>query len=310
MSWIFIFTLLFAMFYRLFKYSVKNILRNKFLSFSSVLVLALLMFFINILMIMHNLSNNLIEIINSKLTISLYLKDEYPKDSIDVKKLIDDIARQTPWIKIEYKSKDEVLEEMRKKDEELVSIIKSQNPLPATINLSNIKIAEYEKLNYVIESKLYVLSDFKTNSIFDYRTQYERIIKIIWILKTLKLALYIIIWVFLLSIFVITYSIIWNFIYHYRDEIYITKLVWWSNSFIYGPFVFQWIIYSIIWFFLSTNVFLVALNNISIIFDKAKVREYIINSDLNYILLLQLLIFIFTWALSSFLSSRKYMKNN
>lgn len=266
------------------------------------------MFFINILMIMHNLSNNLIEIVNSKLTISLYLKDEFPKDNMEVVKLMEEIKKQTPTVKIEYKSKDEVLEEMRKKDAELVSIIKSQNPLPATINLSNIKIEEYEKLNYVIESKLWILTDFKTNSTYDYRTQYERIVKIIWILKTLKLALYIIIWVFLLSIFVITYSIIWNFIYHYRDEIYITKLVWWSNSFIYGPFVFQGIIYSILWFFVSTNVFLIMINNLSVIFDKSKVKEYVINSDLNYILLIQLAIFIFIWSLSSFLSSRKYIR--
>jgi len=296
------------MIYRLFKYSIKNILRNKFLSFSSVLVLALLMFFINILMIMHNLSSNLIETVNSKLTISLYLKDEFGLDNIEVQKLKKEISTKTPSVKIEYKSKEDVLEEMRKKDEEFVSIIKSQNPLPATINLSNIKIEEYEKLNYIIESKLWILSDFRTNSTYDYRTQYERILKIISILKTLKLALYIIIWIFLLSIFVITYSIIWNFIYHYRDEIYITKLVWWSDSFIYGPFVFQWIIYSVLWFLISTNVFIVFVNNLSIIFDKAKVKEYIINSDLNYILLFQLVIFIFIWSFSSFLSSRKYIK--
>lgn len=84
------------MFYRLLKYAIKNILRNKFLSFSSVLVLALLMFFINILMIMHNLSNNLIEAVNSKLTISLYLKDEFPKDNLEVVKLMDDIAKKAP----------------------------------------------------------------------------------------------------------------------------------------------------------------------------------------------------------------------
>lgn len=297
------------MFYRLLKYSIKNILRNKFLSFSSVLVLGLLMFFINILMIVHNLSNNLIEAVNSKLTISLYLKDEYLKDSADVKKLLNDISIQTPKIKTEYKSKDEVLEEMRKKDEDLVKIIKSQNPLPATINISNIKMQEYEKLNNIIESKIYILSDFKTNSIYDYRTQYERIIKIISILKTLKLALYVIIGIFLLSIFVITYSIIWNFIYHYRDEIYITKLVWWSNWFIYWPFVLQWIIYSLIWFFLSTNLFLVVVNNLSIIFDKSKVKEYVINSDLNYILWIQIIMFMFIWAISSYLSSKKYMNN-
>lgn len=297
------------MFYPLLKYSIKNILRNKFLSFSSVIVLGLLMFFVNLLMIMHNLSNNLIQVINSKLTLSLYLKDEYTKDNITVKNLIDDIHFTLPQVEIEFKTKDQVLEEMRKQDEELVSIIKSQNPLPATINLSNIKMEEYEKLNIIIEGKYGILTDFKTNSTYDYRTQYERILKIIAILKTLKLALYIIIGVFLLSIFVITYSIIGNFIYHYRDEIYITRLVWGWNSFIYGPFVFQWIIYSIIGFLLSTNIFLVFVNNASVFFDKSSVRQYIVNSDLNYILLTQLFIFIGIGALSSFLSARRYMKN-
>lgn len=181
------------MFYRLLKYSIKNILRNKFLSFSSVIVLGLLMFFVNLLMIMHNLSNNLIQVINSKLTLSLYLKDEYTKDNITVKNLIDDIHFTLPQVEIEFKTKDQVLEEMRKQDEELVSIIKSQNPLPATINLSNIKMEEYEKLNLIIEGKYGILTDFKTNSTYDYRTQYERILKIIAILKTLKLALYLII---------------------------------------------------------------------------------------------------------------------
>ena len=60
---------------RIAKYSVKNILRNKFLSISSVLVLTLLMFFINILIILHDVSFKLIDIVNSKMTISLYLED-------------------------------------------------------------------------------------------------------------------------------------------------------------------------------------------------------------------------------------------
>lgn len=295
--------------FRLLKYWVKNILRNKFLSFSSVIVLSLLMFFINILMIIHNLSNNLIEIVNSKLTLSLYLKDEYPQNHLDVKKLINKINTEIPNIEFVYKTKDEVLEEMRKKDEELVKIIKSQNPLPATINLSNIQMDKYWQLNEIIETKMYILSDFKTNSIYDYTTQYNKIIKIISILKTLKLALYIIIWVFLLSIFIITYSIIWNFIYHYKDEIYITKLVWWSNNFIYWPFVFQWIIYSILWFLFSVSVFLIFIKNISNIFNKEQLNQYIINSDLNFILLLQLCIFILIWAFSSYLSTKKYINN-
>lgn len=294
---------------RLLKYGVKNILRNKFLSFSSVIVLALLMFFVNILMILHNLSNNLIEVVNSKLTISLYLKDEYPESHPDVKKLMESISQKTPNIKIELKTKDQVLEEMRKRDEELVKIIKSQNPLPTTINLSNIQIDQYEKLNESIESKIYLLSEFRTNSTYDYRTQYERIVHIITILKTLKIALYIIIWVFLLSIFVITYSIIGNFIYHYRDEIYITRLVWGGNAFIYMPFVFQWMIYAGLGFVASTNTFLFLINNLGVIFDQKMIKDYILNHDLTLILLLQFCLFLMIGALSSYLSSRKYISH-
>jgi cell division protein FtsX len=78
---------------RIAKYSVKNILRNKFLSFSSVLVLTLLMFFINILVILHDVSFKLIDSINSKMTISLYLQEGYDKNSIEVIDLINDIKK-------------------------------------------------------------------------------------------------------------------------------------------------------------------------------------------------------------------------
>lgn len=298
------------MIYRLFKYSIKNILRNKFLSFSSIIVLGLLMFFVNLLMIMHNLSNTLIEAVNSKLTLSLYLKDEYTKEHPTVTTLISEIQTQLPNIEVLYKSKEEVLEEMRRQDEELVNIIKNQNPLPATISLSHIKIEEYEQLNTIIEGKYGILSDFKVNSAYDYRTQYERILKIISLLNTLKLALYIIIWVFLLSIFVITYSIIGNFIYHYRDEISITKLVWWWKSFIYGPFVFQWIIYSLLGFFLSTNIFFLFINNAWVFFENTSIKQYILDGQLTTILLIQLGIFVMIGALSALLSSRKYIKNS
>jgi cell division transport system permease protein len=76
---------------RIFKYSLKNILRNKFLSISSIIVLTLLMFFINILFVLHDISFKLIDNINSKLTISLYLNNDYDKSSIAVTGLLEDI---------------------------------------------------------------------------------------------------------------------------------------------------------------------------------------------------------------------------
>ena len=143
---------------RLFKYSVKNILRNKFLSFSSVLVLTLLMFFINVLFVLHNVSINIIDSINSKLTISLYLKDDYDRNSLEVIGLEKDIRNLSSSIIWDYKPKSEVLSDIREKDPDLVNILERTNPLPDTITLSNVDIVEYEGLNNVIEKREFILS--------------------------------------------------------------------------------------------------------------------------------------------------------
>jgi cell division protein FtsX len=147
------------MFPRLLKYASKNILRNTFLSASSVLILTLLMFFINILLVLHDVSFRIIDSINEKLTISLYLDEEYDKNSIEIIDLQNDIKKAIPEIAISYKTKDEVLEELRERDPELVNILERQNPLPETITLENIPLKKYENLNTIIENKLFVLTE-------------------------------------------------------------------------------------------------------------------------------------------------------
>ena len=88
------------MLFRIAKYSIKNILRNKFLSISSILVLTLLMFFINILVILHEVSFKLIDSVNSKMTISLYLNKDYDKSSLDVSDLINKIHKLNSEISV------------------------------------------------------------------------------------------------------------------------------------------------------------------------------------------------------------------
>ena len=114
----------------------------------------------------------------------------------------------------------------------------------------------------------------------------------------------IIIIIFFVSIAIITYSVVSNFIYYYKDEIYITRLVWWAKSFIYGPFILQWIIYSIISFLISLSLFYILLRNLNSVFWKYYIFE--IQTNLAS---LELLIFIFIGWLSWYLSSRKYLKN-
>lgn len=297
---------------RILKYAVKNILRNKFLSISSILVLTLLIFFINILFVLHNVTLKVMNSINDKLTISLYLKDTYDKNSTETLGLLNDISRDFPNIKIDFKSKDQVMEELKKKDEELIRILNSDwvNPLPATISISNIKLNDYEWLDSIIEKRMFIFIDSNKdakNNVSNYRDQYDNIIKVIHTIKTLQMGLYFIIGVFVISIFVIVYSIISNFIFYYRDEIYITKLVWGSNIFIYWPFSLQWVIYVLLSFTFSIALFLLLLQNINFLFSSFSYKEFVFNNASMNLFLIELVVFSSLWALSGYFSSKKYI---
>lgn len=298
------------MFFRIAKYSIKNILRNKFLSFSSVLVLTLLIFFINILVVLHDVSLKIIDSINSKLTISLYLQDWYDRNSIEVIDLIEDIENidwgnsKDWWINVEYKTKDDILDDISDKEPWLVKILERSNPLPETIVISNVMLDQYVQLNTIIENKLFVLSQQDTDREYfaNYSSQYKQITWIIKVLNILQLWLYIIILIFVISISIIIYSVIWNFIYYYRDEIYITRLVWWSKKFIYWPFVLQGWIYSFIALCLSLFIFSIILNYLNTMFSE------LYNFKSYMIFFIEWIVFVPIWWIAWYLSSRKYLK--
>ncbi len=249
--------------------------------------------------------------INSKLTIALHLKDEYNKDSVEVIDLKNDIKENLPNIDYLYKTKQESLEDVRTRDPELAKILEQwENPLPETIILSNTELEQYKELNQIIKSKLFILSNVKEwdkDYLSDYTSQYNRIRGITeWIIK-LKVWLYIIICVFIFSIAVITYSIIWNFIHFFRDEIAITRLVWGSKFFIYGPFSLQGMIYCLISFIFSILFFLLLVQNSKSLYENHYSLDILLK-DVYYVLWLELAVFIFIWWFSGFLSSKRYLK--
>jgi len=180
--------MIYNMFFRIFKYSVKNILRNKFLSISSIMVLTLLMVFINILVLLDDVSSKLIDWINSKLTISLYVDEKYTKTSLEVTDFIDDIKKQNYDVLVEYKTKDDIINEIRLKEPNLVKILERNNPLPDTIVLSNIWISEYKNINALVESRLYLLvNDSSQKDYFaNYNTQYKKIEDVTSVLDILQ----------------------------------------------------------------------------------------------------------------------------
>lgn len=187
------------------------------------------------------------------------------------------------------------MEEVRARDPELVKILERQNPLPETIRLANIPLTEYDKLNAIIESRLFILTEGQSEEqeeyFSSYRKQFERIQTVISLLSLLRGGLYIIIATFVISIAVIVYSIIGNFIYYYKDEIYITRLVGGSKIFIYGPFSIQGMLYVAIAFCVSSVLFLLLLKNIQYLFIVQE-NSQIYSGNIGIILFFEACIFI------------------
>lgn len=297
---------------KLLKYAVKNILRNKFLSLSTILVLSLLMFFVNILAVVHDLSFWVIDKINEKLTISLYLKDWITDKSSWVIDLKSKISNFSSEIKVDYISKEEALRDFLEKSwSDFNSVLQWENPLPWVLKISNIDIEEHDKINEIVSNKTSILDGRTTPNTkqVDYKGQFNTIKTITPALQNFQIWIYILIAIFIFSIWIIIYSIISNFIFFFKDEIYITNLVWWARNFVYWPFMIQGAIYSVLALTLWQIIFFLMLNNIDYLFiDKSTSFVKLINTNFVLLFLLELVVFSLLGASSGYFSSRKYIK--
>lgn len=299
--------------FNIIKYWVKNTLRNKFLSISSILVISLLMFFVNILVILHSVSESVVDDIKSRLTITLFLKDEYNSDSSDLKLLVENLESISDNLEVTYKSKEEGFSDLKEKKEWIWEIFWWLNPLPNTIQIANIDTEEYELVNREIENKMYIIDEswfwWEKESATSYRSQFKEIQELNSVITSIQAWLYFLIWVFVLSISVIIYSVISNFVYYYKDEIHITKLVWWDKKYIYWPFSVQWAIYSLSALVISFWFFVLALENVRKLFDWISLSTtFIVWLNLWELFLIEFTVFILLWLFSWFYSSKKYLK--
>ncbi|MDQ7021943.1 MAG: hypothetical protein Q9M97_00135 [Candidatus Gracilibacteria bacterium] len=249
------------------------------------------------------------------MTVSLYLQDEYDKNSEAVTLLINSIEDLKEGIDVTYKTKGDVLEEIRKKDPELVRILERQNPLPETIELGDIPIDAWGEVNSLIKSKIFLFSKEENKqgiedtkkSFSEYTSQYEKIENVTKYLVILRVGLYIMIALFLLSIGIIIYSIIGNFVFYYRDEIYITRLVGGSKMFIYGPFSFQGMIYAFTSFIIGIGIFYIGVQFTNFLLKENFNFSYLLG-DYGLLFLLEVLVLVFIGGISGLVSSRKYLK--
>lgn len=108
---------------RILKYAIKNTIRNPFLSLSSILVISLLIFFINVLFFIEYVTASITDNINDRLSISLNLKTGYTADNTEVIECIGALKATNLGVQVQYISREEAFEILRKRDKELARVI-------------------------------------------------------------------------------------------------------------------------------------------------------------------------------------------
>jgi cell division protein FtsX len=146
-------------------------------------------------------------------------------------------------------------------------------------------------------------------SLTDYRAQYERIQWLINILLSVHYGIYSIIAFFIFAVFIIIYNSIGNFVFFYRDEIKIIRLVWGENIFIYGPFALQWFLYTGLAYILGTLFFSLLIKNINF----SLITDFPVFIDRFFdmygqVFFLACIVILVVWLLSGLLSSHRFIE--
>ena len=235
---------MFLSLFRAIKFSVQDFYRNIWLSAVTIIIIVLALFSVNMLLTVKVIGDTAVLAIKDKIDVSLFIDSEASEDSILALKAT--ISNLSQVDSINYISKAEALEEFKEKNKsnpELLESLKQlgKNPLTPTLvikpkNIDNLDelIANLNKIeDPIIESRNftnYKLMLSKINGITDKVSEAGVFLSLIFIFITL----------------LVVYNSVRVAIYTHKTEIAVMKLVGASNSFVYLPYIFSALIYTIV----------------------------------------------------------------
>ncbi len=233
------------------RYAFKNIFRNFFLSVSSVLTIALLVFFVNILLLVVHASDEFIATVNDKIAMTITFQKGYNNTQIRSQDFLSGAVNQFPGISVKYISKEEAWKIFSDRHADLASIVEdaNENPFPDVVQFSQIPLPQYERFNDFIAEYADIIVYNKqdmTQKLLDFQNQYQNVKKTVDLLRLLTQGVYVLIGLFLVTVFIMSHMTIRNFVFFLQDEVRIIELVGGKPSFIYGPLMVQGIIYAVL----------------------------------------------------------------
>jgi len=241
---------------RIFRFGWTNFFRETGLNIATVFVLTITILLFSFLYISQGGVNFIINQIEDKIDVSVYLKPDITQD--DLMSLQENLMKMPEVKNVAVVSKEDALEEFKERHKNEPEILESlevvgTNPFYASLNIRAVSPDQYSAILTVLTSNTFEELIHK----IDYtqkKTVIERLNNGINNVNTIAITLAI---VLIVVGILVTFNTIRLAIYDSSKEIAVMRLVGASNKFIRGPFIVQGIISGVISSMIAFLVFFI-----------------------------------------------------
>lgn len=235
-----------------------NFWRNAVVSFSAIFVMTVALFVIGATMLSSVFLQETLRSIQEKVDINVYFSPTAKAEEILT--LRTSIEKMSQVAKVEYISRDQAIEDFKKKHENdylLQAALNelSDNPLGAILNIRAKDPSEYEAIAQYLNKEKEDASQEGFITKVNYAQHKVVITKLNNTIKAVEKFSFATLLVLICIAIVITFNTIRIAIYASRDEIAIMRLIGASNMFVRGPFIVEGILCGIIASIVATLIF-------------------------------------------------------
>ncbi len=283
------------------KQALKNMARNKVMSFSTILTVAISLLIVGSFVVFIVNAGMFIENQSDKTQLSVFVDTTYTQEQA---KAVENKLKEIDGVDtLQYKSKDEALKEMIDKqggESGLQAILGNENPMPHTFIITGTDNTKLEGISTVAKT---IEGVYKVDYAKDLADRLTSIVNAVRVGGVVAVGI-----LFLIAVFLISTTIKLA-LYAKRKEIQVMKYVGSSNSFIQGPFLASGMLLGFLGAFVSSVILFVAYK---FLMDWAQNVEFLNLSfqsgQITLIIAGLLLSGILVGAVGSYISLRKYLE--
>lgn len=298
--------------FRIIKFAFQNFWRNIWLSLMTISMLVLTLLTINVLLALNQVTNQVIQLVENRIEISVYFKD-----TADPKKINSAITylRSLPQVKdIQEISADEALNTFKERHANDTVILASldeigKNPFGSTLVVKAYSAKDFDVIIDALNNPQY-RDAIREKDFSDYQEIVGKIRATTAQVRTVGIIFSAI---FALIAILIIFNTVRITMYIHREEIGIMRLVGASGAFIRSPFLFETVLTSFI-----TTLIVAAIVYPSFAFLEPKMTQYFGGGSVGLISYfeqngfmifgIQFLILLIITMASTGLAMRKYLK--